>query len=166
MIVILPLKEEYLDYRVQLLNNRDVVEYLNVKETILLDKTIEWFRNRNTTRRFDCVFKNDSQIIGMGGLTNISQSDKNAELYMYIDPVFQGQGLGKKSLIELCRFGFNELELSKIYLYTFSSNIKANRMYEKVGFVREGYLRKHTMKNNCLQDRYFYGLLVEEFHIL
>ena len=163
MLTILPLEEEHLEYRVQLLNNKEVAQYLNIVEPFTIDKTIEWFRHRNLEVRFDCVFKNNELIIGMGGLSNIAESNENAELYIYMDPLFQGKRLGKKSLIELCKYGFEELGLHKIYLYTFSSNVRANNMYEKVGFIREGYFREHTKKDGCLQDRCFYGLLVDEF---
>lgn len=165
MSMLLPLTKEDLAYRVNLLNNIEVSRYLNTSEIFTVEKTFEWFKNRNLNNRFDCIFKVGRQIIGMGGLTNISQSNKNAELYIFIDPAFQGKGLGKKSLVELCKYGFGELALYKIYLYTFSSNRVANNMYEKVGFIREGYLRKHTMKDGSLQDRCLYGLLVDDFYI-
>lgn len=159
VVTIRPLTEECLDRRVQLLNMPEVSSNLNTSECFDIKKTKEWFKNRNLAKRFDCVFVLGSDIIGMGGLTNISKENKNAELYIYLSPQFQGHGLGFKSLKLLCKYGFEELKLHKIYLYTFASNIRANKMYEKAGFVREGLLREHTMKNGHLQDRYIYGLL-------
>src|SRR5690606_31213074 len=103
--------------------------------------------------RFDCVFLYDKENIGMGGLTHISDANKNAELYMYMDPKFQGRGLGFLSAGELCHYGFENLFLDKIYLYTFTENMRANKLYEKVGFKLEGQLRKHTFKDGILKDR-------------
>lgn len=163
MIKIVPLTEDLLNYRVDLLNKQEISCYLNTSEVFTLEKTFGWYRHRDLNTRFDCVFIENDTPVGMGGLSNISKQNRNAELYMYIDPLYQGKGLGKESLYELCKYGFERLNLSKIYLYTFSSNMRANKMYEKVGFVQEGFLRKHTMKNNELQDRCFYGLLKDDF---
>lgn len=159
LVSIIPLTEKYLENRVQLLNMPEVSSNLNTSECFKIEKTKEWFKNRDLAKRFDCVFLLGSDIIGMGGLSNISKENKNAELYMYLYPKFQGLGLGFKSLKLLCGYGFENLNLHKIYLYTFALNTRANRMYEKAGFVREGFLREHTMKNGGLQDRYIYSLL-------
>ncbi len=165
MLLVLPLSEEDLPYRVYLLNHKKVAPFLNTSETFTIENTVEWFRKRNLSNRFDCVLKEENQIIGMAGFVNISKQNSNAELYMYIDPKFQGRGLGKKSLIEVCKYGFDIIKLYKIYCYTFYFNEKANNMYEKVGFIREGYLRKHTMKDGQLRDRCFYGLLADDFRL-
>lgn len=165
MLLVLPLSEEDLPYRVYLLNHKEVAPFLNTSETFTIENTIEWFRKRNLGNRFDCVFKEGNLAIGMAGLTNVSKLNSNAELYMYLDPEFQGRGLGKKSLMGICKYGFDEMGLYKIYCYTFSSNQRINNLLEKVGFVREGYFRKHTMKDGLLRDRCFYGLLADDFHL-
>lgn len=168
MIKIELLKEKHLTDRVKMLNDPEITKYLNVHESFTLEKTIEWYRTtrRNTCKRYDYVFIHDNSIIGMGGLTNISEINSNAELYMYLSTEFQGKGLGFESLIGLCRTGFLSLALHKIYLYTFLLNVRANKMYEKAGFKQEGILREHTYKNGILQDRCIYGLLESEFKYL
>lgn len=163
MLTLSPLAEEHLEYRVKLLNDIEIKKYLNTNEIFTIEKTIKWFLKRNLEQRFDCVFLDDSIVIGMGGLSNISHDNRNAELYMYLDTRYQGMGYGTRFLIELCKFGFDKLRLNKIYLYTFSDNLRANSLYEKIGFIREGHLREQTLKGGILQDRYFYGLLAREF---
>lgn len=160
-----PLSEDQLSYRVQLLNDPAVGSYLNTEEIFTFEKTWEWFQKRNLDKRFDGFFVHDGVVIGMGGLVNVSHRNHNAELYIYLSPEFHGKGLGTESLIKLCKYGFEDMNLHKIYLYTFSGNERANRMYEKVGFVREGFLREHTLKDGVLQDRCLYGLLKTDFFI-
>lgn len=118
MIKIELLKEKHLPDRVKMLNDPEITTYLNVHESFTLEKTIEWYRTtrRNTCKRYDYVFIHDNSIIGMGGLTNISEINSNAELYMYLSTEFQGKGLGFESLIGLCRTGFLSLDLHKISL--------------------------------------------------
>lgn len=165
MVFLRNLNTEDVEFRVNLLNNPAVNEYLNVNEVFTCEKTKEWLAHLDTRKRYDCVFVSNECSIGMGGLTNISASDKNAELYMYLDPQFQGHGLGYKSLVQLCKYGFDVLNLEKIYLYTFADNVRANKLYEKAGFKHEGCLRLHKMHKGSLVDRNIYGLLNNEFEI-
>lgn len=156
MVRIEELSVQHLAFRVTLLNNDSVREYLNVGEVFTIEGTEKWFENKSNSNRYDCVFIKDNTPIGMGGLVNIS--GEKAELYMYLNPEEQGKGYGYQSLIELCNYGFSSLGLSHIYLYTFSDNIRANRLYEKGGFVRdEGYnqVKEH---NGRLLGRNLYFL--------
>ena len=101
--------------------------------------------------------------IGMAGLTDISIDNANAELYIYIDPKYQGYGYGKKALSKLCSFGFNELSLHRIFLFTFEKNKIANNLYLKCGFKKEALLREHTYKDGLFHNRYIFGLLKKDF---
>lgn len=164
MISLKPLTKKDLNYRVALLNHEEIAPHLNTRELFTLEKTAAWFeiaKESNVRKDFVFVFK--EQKVGMGGLTNISNENRNCELYMYIDPSFHGRGYGYKFCFELCKYAFLNLELEKVYLYTFSENIPANKLYEKIGFKLEGTLRNHTFKNGLLRNRHFYGLLKNEF---
>lgn len=166
MIKIELLEEKHLIDRVKMLNDPQVSQYLNISENFTIEKTIEWYKKRDTSKRYDYTFIYDNSVIGMGGITNISNINSNAELYMYLSVEFQGKGLGFESLIELCRIGLFSLNIHKIYLYTFLFNVRANKMYEKAGFKQEGILREHTYKDGILHDRCIYGLLKSEFKYL
>jgi diamine N-acetyltransferase len=164
MILLKKLLESDLTYRVNLLNDDAISPYINTSEKFTLGKTQKWFAKINTDKtRKDFVFSFNKERVGMGGLTNISETNKNCELYMYLDPSFQGKGFGYLSAKALCNYAFTNLEMEKVYLYTFSENKRANRLYEKVGFKLEGELRRHTLKDNVLKDRCIYGLLKFEF---
>lgn len=165
MIKLHILNREDLPYRVFLLNHDAIAPYINISERFTLSKTEKWFSNlyANSSRK-DFVFISDTNKVGMGGLTNISLRNKHCELYMYMDPNFQGRGLGFYACRRLCEYAFNDLCLEKVFLFTFSDNKRANKLYEKIGFKLEGVLRKHTYKDAKLHDRNFYGILRNEFN--
>lgn len=163
MIELKKLEQADLEYRVLLLNNDEIAPYLNVAEKFTLPKTQKWFSKiENDSTRQDFVFMGKDEKVGMGGLSNISLTDKNCELYMYMDVNFQGKGLGYLCGKKLCEYAFNILKLEKVILYTFANNYRANSLYEKIGFKLEGTLRKQTFKDEKLQDRNIYGLLKNE----
>lgn len=159
------LSEEDLKCRVDWMNNPRVYKNMHFTPPILLEKTIEWYRkNLFNDKRQDLVFEDDNgQLIAMGGLTSIDPSARKAELYIFVNPELLGRGIGTEATKLLCKYGFDNLHLHKIYLFTNASNIGASKTYIKVGFKLEGVLRDEMTKNGIYEDRLFYGLLDSEF---
>lgn len=100
------------------------------------------------TKRSDLVFfmierLSDGQTIGSCQLMNINWVHRSAELQIRIGETgAQGQGAGSEVVRLLCEFGFNDLNLHRIYLQVFATNTRAISVYEKNSFVREGLLRE------------------------
>lgn len=55
------------------------------------------------------------EFVGVGGLTNISWENRNAEISLIIDDKYQRMGLGKKAVQLLLDQGFNYMNLENIY---------------------------------------------------
>lgn len=97
--------------------------------------------------------------IGTCQLTNINWVHRSAELQIRIAPGAQDRGLGTLAIAALCEFGFTDLGLHRISLLVWSSNLRAIRAYEKVGFVREGLLREAAFVDGEFRDVIVMGLL-------
>ncbi|MGI6783491.1 MAG: GNAT family N-acetyltransferase [Aminivibrio sp.] len=151
--------------RVLLFNNKNVHGSMNFREMLDIDKTKQWYSKieKDKTRKDFTITTTGYKIIGFGGIVNINTLDNNAELYIALDPEFQGRGLGSKALLSLCKYAFFEINLYKIFLFTFAENHQANAFYEKFGFIREGHLRQHLLRNEKYHDRFIYGLLKNEY---
>lgn len=99
-------------------------------------------------KRFDLVIFviediASGQTIGSCQLFNINWRHRSAELQIRIgDQRFQSQGLGSEAVQLLCRFGFDDLNLHRIYLSVFKNNERAIGAYRKCGFVEEGVIRE------------------------
>ena len=59
----------------------------------------------------------------------------------------------------LCRFGFTDLKLHRIYLHVFANDLGAIRAYEKCGFVREGLLKEAAFIDGTWVDVRVMGLI-------
>jgi RimJ/RimL family protein N-acetyltransferase len=101
--------------------------------------------------------------MAMGGYTHIDSKNSQAEFYVMVNPDSHGKGIGKKVTGWLLNYAFLTFNLNKIFLYTYSHNSKANRIYENYSFKLEGILRQHGFKNGVYCDRRVYGLLKEEW---
>lgn len=151
--------------RVLWMNNPAVYKTMHFVPPITLDKTIDWFeKNQSNSSRIDFAFENEKgQLVAMGGLTAIDYTVRKAEFYVFVNPKFQRQGIGSESTRLICEYGFDVLNLHKIYLFTNASNIGAKKTYEKVGFKLEGTHRDEMIANEKYDDRLYYGLLASEF---
>ena len=73
-----------------------------------------------------------------------------------------GKGYGSISTKIMIHYGFTQLNLNKIYLYCYELNKNAKRMYESIGFVREGTIREFIFKDGKYLDAFYYGMLRKE----
>lgn len=151
--------------RVEWMNNPKIYKTMHFTPPISLEKTIEWHsKNINNISRCDVAFEgNDGNLVAMGGLTHIDYSTRKAEFYIFVNPDRQREGNGSIATYILCKYGFEVLQLHKIYLYTNSNNLGARKTYEKIGFKLEGILRDEMINEEKYEDRLYYGLLFSEF---
>lgn len=101
-----------------------------------------WIENVTLNRNqklFAVYHKN--KCIGTIGLKNIDQINSNAELYISLGENVPGGGAD--AVNTLVNFCFMHLNLHKIYLYVFESNLRAINCYKKAGFTIEGKLLEH-----------------------
>ena len=105
------------------------------------------------------------KYIGSVGLKNINLFDKNAELTIVIgDTNYHGKGFGQEALYLICKYGFDKLELHKIYLGVIEHNKNAIRAYEKFGFVHEGVRKEQIFQKNKYFDEIFMGMNRNQFN--
>jgi len=106
--------------------------------------------------------KNPFTVIGYAGLTKIHPVNRTAEFGIYLAPEYQGKGFGKDALITLLRYGFEELNLNRIWAEVYAGN-NALKLYQRIGFKQEGTLHEHVFKDGSYIDSYMIGLLRTEW---
>jgi RimJ/RimL family protein N-acetyltransferase len=107
---------------------------------------------------------NSEDLIGYCGLEQILWSQQTTWLAIGIGEAAQrGQGYGTEAIRLLLRFAFDELNLRRVQLTVFSYNDTAIRLYEKLGFQREGVFREFLHRDGELYDMLLYGLLRREW---
>ena len=73
------------------------------------------------------------------------------------------RGLGVDASRLLVQYGFDTVNLNRIWLEVFEDNPAARRIYEKIGFRAEGTLRQHSFREGRWWDVLVMGLLAEEW---
>ena len=101
---------------------------------------------------------------GTIGLLNIDKRNSKAEYYIAMGEVLlKGKGISTKASKLILEFGFKNLGLNRIYLFTEIDNIPAQRLFEKVGFLREGCIRSDIVSHGQFVDRYEYSIIRNEY---
>ncbi len=75
------------------------------------------------------------------------------------------KGYGTDAMQVILRYAFQELDLNRVTLGTFSYNTRAIRSYEKAGFVLEGYERQRLHRDGEYADMLIMGVLRSEWQV-
>lgn len=155
-IILRSLLEEDSEHYFRWINDRQLVNHNANYKPVSEFEHEKWFNTVNfsqDTKTFSIVENKHFKLIGSCSLRAINHIHRNAELQIRIGEYdFQNKGLGTEAINLLVDFGFNDLNLKRIYLHVFSDNFPAIRAYEKCDFQYEGLLRKAAFINGKYID--------------
>jgi RimJ/RimL family protein N-acetyltransferase len=127
----------------------------------------EWIRNGQQGRDtflFGIRTVATDALIGFVELGEVIWTHRSTWLAIGIgERAYWGQGYGYESMSLVLDFAFRELNLHRVQLTVFSYNERAIRLYEKLGFQREGVYREFMERDGERHDMYLYGLLRREW---
>lgn len=150
------------------INNKELVRYNAIYKPVHEIAHDEWFKEIGNTKNrviFSIRLNDNDNLIGSCQLFDIHPVFRTAELQIRIgDTDSQSKGYGTMALKQLLDFGFQNLNLRRIFLQVFGDNIRAIKSYNKTGFVTEGTLRKAAFIEGEYKDIVFMGILKEEFY--
>ena len=86
---------------------------------------------------------------------------KQADIGYRISKRYWGQGFATEAGEAIVSFAFTDLELDRLQIRCFTDNPGSVRIAEKLGFQKEGLIRKGVIIN-VITDYYIFGLLREE----
>lgn len=106
----------------------------------------------------------DGQVVGsIGAFRQENIHCHSAEMGYYLAEPYWRQGLGSSAVAQMCRYLFQQTDIIRIFAEPFADNAASCRILEKNGFVFEGVLRSHAVKNGRVIDMKLYSLLKDEY---
>jgi len=69
-----------------------------------------------------------------------------------VDPAFSGRGVGERLIRTALDYSRNWLGITRMQLEVFHDNERAQRLYQRLGFEREGVLRQAALRDGKLHD--------------
>lgn len=116
----------------------------------------------STDKDLRLAITDDGDFVGVISLQNINWVNRSAELAILVGKN-QRQGIGKEACRQICKHGFNALNLHRIYCGIHEGNIGMVKVTEYLGMKQEGRKRQAMFKHGKYADTLHYGLLKEEF---
>ncbi|WP_040213894.1 GNAT family N-acetyltransferase [Clostridium polynesiense] len=69
-----------------------------------------------------------------------------------VNEYYHGRGIGTKLMEYVIYISDNELNLKRLELFVFSENLKAYKLYKKLGFQEEGVLKASALRYGHFSD--------------
>lgn len=107
--------------------------------------------------------KDTKELIGAIGLV-INKIHKKAELAYWIGVPYWRKGYCTEASKSIIAFGFEELNLNRIYALAMEINAGSWKVMEKVGMKYEGTRKQDVVKNGLPMDLRSYAIIREEFY--
>mgnify|MGYP003999572533 FL=1 len=149
------------------LNDKEVTRFMVFGDSPI---TLESMKDYLNTLKNDnslllaVIMADDDRHVGNIRIGPIDEHSNRSDTGIMIgDRSVWGKGIASSAMRLALNYSFNGLNLRRITLGVMSENVKAMKLFESLGFVREGCLRAHLLCNGIYQDVLLYGLMAEEY---
>lgn len=112
---------------------------------------------------FAIVRKDLQRVIGSCGFTRLNLSLKTGEIGYCLAADARGCGYGFEAIRALCAYGFGQLHLNRIEARVVCENTPSIALLERLGFSREGRMKKGAFIKGKTCDLFLYAQTDDEF---
>ncbi len=110
------------------------------------------------------IIEVDDLPVGMINYNRVDTSGRSTDIDVLVGEAgFRECGYGTDAIRAFLAFLFDDVGLHRVWLSTYDYNARAQHVYEKLGFVREGIMRQSDLVNGRWVDSVIYGILEDEF---
>ncbi|MFL5695207.1 MAG: GNAT family N-acetyltransferase [Ktedonobacteraceae bacterium] len=144
-------------------SDEEVMRYYDTPMNRLeqVQRSIAAHRSRfenNEAIRWGITIKGTKDVVGNCGFYRDSYSQFAILSYVLARP-YWGKGLMTEALKAIITFGFDHYYLHRIEAHVAVPNLASQRVLQKLGFKKEGFLRERFYENNHFHDEWVFALL-------
>jgi [ribosomal protein S5]-alanine N-acetyltransferase len=111
--------------------------------------------------RLGIVVRESDALCGGVGL-RIESDHRRAELGYWIGVPYWGKGYATEAARSMLKYGFETLQLHRIFASHFADNLASARVLIKIGMRHEGRQRGHILKWGEFVDIEMYGMVASD----
>ena len=109
------------------------------------------------------ICNDEDEYLGTVSLKQIDLRNGNAEYAIAMRRCALGTGIARCATEETLRIAFEELGLNRVYLNVLEDNVRANKFYEKTGFLYEGTFREHVYAGGKYRNLKWFALTKADY---
>jgi RimJ/RimL family protein N-acetyltransferase len=134
-----------------------------------IDHQMQWFQtkviNDNSTLMFAIVSLENGELLGACGLCYINWLNRNADLSLYIgkDDLYVDDKYAFDAAKVLINYGFEELNLHRIYAEIYDIDFPKQEFFTKIGMVYEQKQRETHWTEGKWVNSLYYSILQHEW---
>ncbi|MBD7984113.1 GNAT family N-acetyltransferase [Sporosarcina sp. Sa2YVA2] len=152
------------------LSDKEVMKYYGMapmENVCEAEEEIAWYRrifDEGTGIRWGITLKDTSEVIGSCGFLQYTAQHARTEVGLELSKEYWKSGIMTEALTAVIQYGFSHMELMRIQALIDPENIASQKLFEKLGFLQEGLLRKYERTNGKFEDVHMYSLLKDEYN--
>ncbi|MET8976298.1 GNAT family protein [Streptomyces sp. NPDC004539] len=169
LTVLRPFTEADAEGMAVLLDDPEVIRFTGASPNPLGPEFLRsWYGSRAAQAdRLDLAVTDraSGELVGEVVLNEWDPEARSCTFRTMLGPRGRGRGLGTEATRLIVGYGFDRIGLHRIGLEAYAFNSRALRVYEKVGFVREGIRREIELKDGEWVDEVLMAVLEGEWAV-
>ena len=161
-VALRPVETDDAAFLAGLVNDPRVREHVGMCRPVPLHDERAWIEDHDGTH---LMVTADGEPVGSVGVDEPDEPWGVAEIGYSIVPDAQDGGYATEAVGLLAGYAFDEQRVAKLAAKVYETNPASVRVLEKVGFEREGVLRREAFVEGERVDVYRYGLLAAEHEL-
>ena len=134
------------------LSHPEVIKYYGIsfKDREATKEQMKWYaglEEKGTGIWWAVCLLNNNEFAGAAGLYYINNQHRKAETGFWLLQEYWGKGYINEAMQEICRYGFEKLNLHRIEAFVETENDNSKKVMEKLTFQREGTMKDCEIKN-------------------
>lgn len=162
-ITLRTIEEEDLEFLRNGVNHPSVRVFMGNRRPQNLEEQQDFFEgviNSDDGSAHFLVYNKDDEKAGIISLNEKGdKAEKLGEVGLWLHPDHHGNGYGTEAAKIITRYGFRQLNYHKIYTRAYEGNKASQRIWEKLGYEKEGVHKDHTFTQGEYKDVVYYGTL-------
>lgn len=137
-VILRPFAVEDVECMVECIEDPEVIKLTGSQTNFSMDTLINWYSTRNEqVDRLDLaiVDKSNNIVVGEVVINEYDKKNHSMNFRILIGPRGRNKGLGTESTKLMIDYIFQNTDLKQLTLGVYAFNPRAQRVYEKVGFV-------------------------------
>jgi len=165
-ITLRSIEAEDLEFLRQMMNDSELENYvLGFSFPISKLAQQKWYeKSLGDSKNQKWIIEYENKSVGVVYLSNIDWKNRNAEVGIKLHSTTPRRtGIGFKALDALEEYVFGQMQLFRLEASILCSNTSSIKLFEKLGWIKEGVLRKSYYYSFQYHDVYVYSLLYSEY---
>lgn len=123
----------------------------------------QWIASLKNEKTLRYAIDADGEFAGTAFVSSLDLKNRTGNMNIKLMKSAQGKGIASRAMKLVIEYCFNELNLNCVTANVIQRNEASRKLWEKLGFKKDGILRQRVYKNGEYHNLIAYSMLRDEF---